>query len=223
MSLKPELKVGDRIVCYYMEDEVSNVPIGMTGTVTKVSKVPFGMGIQYDVNWDNGSKLAILPEVDSFDYEENNVLKESRNKLISYFSDEQPKEKTSIYVNESYLDDYFSRDDLYTHFPPSGWDVTTKYLEALRNTGIVNMFGASPYLYSPWEWIEDKAKWEDLDESQEESLEIMRKSHPEVQSLIIQTAMNILGEKDADFDIGKINSMVRKVAGWVMSDFYRSY
>lgn len=93
MSLKPELKVGDRIVCYYMEDEVSNVPIGMTGTVTKVSKVPFGLGIQYDVNWDNGSKLAILPEIDSFDYEENNVLKESRNKLISYFSDEQSKKK----------------------------------------------------------------------------------------------------------------------------------
>lgn len=85
MNTKPELKKGDRVVCYYMEDEINNVPIGMTGTVTKVSKVPFGLGIQYDVDWDNGSKLAILPEVDSFDYEENNVLAESVNKLIQIF------------------------------------------------------------------------------------------------------------------------------------------
>lgn len=85
MSLKPELKVGDRIVCYYMEDEVFNVPVGTTGTVTRVSKVPFGLGVQYDVKWDNGSTLALIPETDSFDYEENNVLGESVIRLNSYF------------------------------------------------------------------------------------------------------------------------------------------
>ena len=34
MSLNPQLKEGDRVVCYYMEGETSNVPIGTTGTVT---------------------------------------------------------------------------------------------------------------------------------------------------------------------------------------------
>jgi len=53
MSLNPQLKEGDRVVCYYMEGETSNVPIGTTGTVTKIVRVPFGLGIQYSVKWDN--------------------------------------------------------------------------------------------------------------------------------------------------------------------------
>jgi CYTH domain-containing protein len=38
--LNPELKIGDRIVCFAMEDEVS-VPPGTKGTVTKVQRDPF--------------------------------------------------------------------------------------------------------------------------------------------------------------------------------------
>jgi hypothetical protein len=76
MSLNPQLKQGDRVVCYYMEGEISNVPIGTTGVVTKIVKVPFGMGIQYSVNWDNGSTLDLIPETDAWGLEEDNVLKE---------------------------------------------------------------------------------------------------------------------------------------------------
>jgi len=45
MSLNPQLKEGDRVVCYYMEGETSNVPIGTTGTVTKIVRVPLMMMI----------------------------------------------------------------------------------------------------------------------------------------------------------------------------------
>jgi hypothetical protein len=78
MSLNPQLKQGDRVVCYYMEGEISNVPIGTTGVVTKIVKVPFGMGIQYSVNWDNGSNLDLIPETDAWGFEEDNVLQESK-------------------------------------------------------------------------------------------------------------------------------------------------
>ena len=69
MSLNPQLKQGDRVVCYYMEGETSNVPIGTTGTVTKIVRVPFGMGTQYSVKWDNDSSLDLIPETDAWDFE----------------------------------------------------------------------------------------------------------------------------------------------------------
>ncbi len=80
--MNPELKQGDRVVCYYMEGETKSVPIGTTGTVTKIVKVPFGMGYQYDVKWDNGSTLPLIPETDGWDYESENVLGESEIKEL---------------------------------------------------------------------------------------------------------------------------------------------
>jgi polyphosphate kinase 2 len=74
MAINPELKVGDRVVCYYMEGENTVVPVGTTGTVKKIVTVPFGMGVQYSVKWDNGSSLDLIPETDAWDFEEDNVF-----------------------------------------------------------------------------------------------------------------------------------------------------
>ena len=74
MAINTELKPGDRVVCYYMEGENTVVPVGTTGTVKKIVKVPFGMGIQYSIDWDNGSSLDLLPETDAWDYEEENIF-----------------------------------------------------------------------------------------------------------------------------------------------------
>ena len=74
MAINPELKPGDRVVCYYMEGENTVVPVGTTGTVKKIVKVPFGMGVQYSINWDNGSSLDLIPETDAWDYEEENIF-----------------------------------------------------------------------------------------------------------------------------------------------------
>ena len=88
MSLNPELKAGDRVVCYYMDGETSNVPIGTVGTVTRIVKVPFGLGIQYNVKWDNGSNLDLLPDTDAWGFEEDNVLKESIEKFVDVLVDD---------------------------------------------------------------------------------------------------------------------------------------
>ena len=88
MSLNPQLKEGDRVVCYYMEGETSNVPIGTTGTVTKIVRVPFGMGIQYSVKWDNDSTLDLIPETDAWDFESENVLGESMEKFVNVLVDD---------------------------------------------------------------------------------------------------------------------------------------
>jgi polyphosphate kinase 2 len=113
MSLNPQLKQGDRVVCYYMEGEISNVPIGTTGVVTKIVKVPFGMGIQYSVNWDNGSTLDLIPETDAWGLEEDNVLKESVEKFIDVLVDDglnpEDFEEEISKLNDSDVSDEFLR------------------------------------------------------------------------------------------------------------------
>jgi hypothetical protein len=66
--LNPELKVGDKIMCYHMEGE-TNVPPGTTGIVTQISVDPFepnGDEKIISVNWDNGSGLALISSTDAW-------------------------------------------------------------------------------------------------------------------------------------------------------------
>ena len=58
----PKVKVGDRIVSIHMDGDNPSVPIGTKGTVMGSSETPFGKNIQVD--WDNGSKLDLLDDVD---------------------------------------------------------------------------------------------------------------------------------------------------------------
>ena len=58
----PKVKVGDRIVCIHMDGENTSVPIGTKGTITGIAETPFGKNIQVD--WDNGSKLDLIDDVD---------------------------------------------------------------------------------------------------------------------------------------------------------------
>ena len=65
-QLNPKLEPGDRIVLLHMDDPYSAVRMGTKGTVVKIVKVPFDMGYQYNVKWDDGSILDLLPEADSW-------------------------------------------------------------------------------------------------------------------------------------------------------------
>jgi hypothetical protein len=58
----PKVKIGDRVVCIQMQDDNVNVPVGTKGTVQKISKNPWGT--QIAVEWDNGSTLSLLDDVD---------------------------------------------------------------------------------------------------------------------------------------------------------------
>jgi len=81
--INPELKEGDRIVCYSMEDEVS-VPPGTKGTVTKVQKDPFEKDENIiSVKWDNGSTLSLLSGVDKW-------------KLVKQKIQEQPNREMTL-------------------------------------------------------------------------------------------------------------------------------
>ena len=60
-EINPNVKPGDRIICAYMKDEYSPVPIGTGGTVKRVGHDPFEEDEKIiEVEWDNGSSLALV-------------------------------------------------------------------------------------------------------------------------------------------------------------------
>jgi len=152
-QLNPELKVGDRIMCYHMEGE-TGVPPGTLGTVRKITRDPFETENDnlISVNWDNGSNLALISSTDAWKFAPKENIKEQSD----------PWE----YMTEN--------PDVFENFD---WRWFRKYLEMIRNSGIVNIFGASPLLYSGKEHIdryygegkEDNADFQEVLDNADES------------------------------------------------------
>ena len=64
--LNPPLEVGDKVICYHMENETA-VPPGTVGTVTKIQRDPFeDEGDIISVDWENGSTLALVSVTDAW-------------------------------------------------------------------------------------------------------------------------------------------------------------
>jgi hypothetical protein len=67
-TLNPQLKVGDKIICYHMEGELG-VPPGTSGKVTSITKDPFEFDSDEQiigVEWENGSKLSMISSTDAW-------------------------------------------------------------------------------------------------------------------------------------------------------------
>ena len=59
--MEKTLLIGKRIRINYMDD-ITPVPEGTEGTITGID----GIG-QIQVEWDNGSTLSVIEEIDNFD------------------------------------------------------------------------------------------------------------------------------------------------------------
>jgi hypothetical protein len=71
--LNPKLKKGDRVVLIYLDDPYSHIPVGTKGTVEEVQTIPFPGKADYNYRmiWDNGSRLALEPDTDTWILETN--------------------------------------------------------------------------------------------------------------------------------------------------------
>lgn len=123
--LNPPLEVGDKVICYHMENETA-VPPGTVGTVTKIQRDPFeDEGDIISVDWENGSTLALVSVTDAW--------KKLKEKTI----EEQTGSKE--------YDFYQKNSDIFDNFD---WKFFRKYMDKIRETGVVNVFAAAPLLYS---------------------------------------------------------------------------
>ena len=156
-----ELKAGDKIMIYYMEGDLGGPP-GTTGTVNKITNDPFEKdGFIINVRWDNGSTLSLLSSTDVW-------------KKI----DEELKD-----INESTDSNWnfiTNNADVFENFD---WRWFREFLSKIRDSGIINMFGASPLLYSGKKHIDryygegredDRAFQEVLEDAEESKNKIIQ-------------------------------------------------
>ena len=130
----PKVDVGDRIQILHMEDETSVPPL-TKGTVVSIQQDPFEDEGQYiiKVNWDNGSSLQLLTSVDVYRLIEK-TLKEQESSSGDALHDYM-RGNSNIFKN---FDRKFFRD----------------YLLKVRDSGVINMFGSSQFLWMGRESID---------------------------------------------------------------------
>jgi hypothetical protein len=198
-QLNPELTPGDRIILLHMEDPYGKVPMGTKGTVLKVVKLPFGLGTQYQVNWDNGSSLDLIPGEDSwvFNKEKKLPIQESdESDLVS-----QMMRHKDILKNMDY-------------------HTIMDYLETLRLSGLVNMFQAQAFLEV------DKSNLHKLiyrvGGEPEDHPELFEKID-NVRNIIVSEVIRLLEEKELELSESNITKTFRQVTSKLMSFYMGLY
>ena len=191
-ELNPKLKEGDRVICYHMDGE-TGVPPGTEGTVRRVSRDPFepnGDESIIEVIWDNGSTLALVSSTDAWKTPKERVQEDTGSKEYDYFS---------------------KNPDVFENFD---WRFFREFLYKLRETGVINMFQARPFLYSGKEWI-DRYHGENQEDNEafQEVLEMADKSKDK----LVQGLMKYMISKNLDMeDMGRVNHLAEKFASKIV-------
>lgn len=187
--MRQDLKVGDRIVLYHMEQE--RVPMGEKGTVISVNFDPFEEDNKIvGVKWDNGSTLSLLTKYDYWKVIQKAPLQES---VV----------KNSGNDNSNFLKNF----DI---------QAIHNYLKDLKDSGITNMYMASPYLYAGENWISEKHGFpydnENMDEQSLEAYERVLANANTIKNKIIDGAYKNVQASGKDFDISDFNREMKRQA-----------
>jgi len=178
INLNPELSKGDRIICISMDDEYDAIPTGIPGTVTSVSVV-FG-DKQYNVDWDNGSKLALIDGVDKWMKEEDRLNRRRKT-----------EESVFVTTKKNFLSENFYQQNLEL-FRNFNVRLLHRYFEELRKSSVTNMLGASPYLYMGRERIKHEHHYDEMDGEQEDAFQVVLDMSDDIRDEMIRGAMKTL-------------------------------
>ena len=187
-ELNPKLKKGDKIICYHMDGE-TGVPPGTKGTVMRISRDPFeskGDEVIIEVNWDNGSTLALVSVTDAW----KKVFEEIQEQTLS------PE-----------YDFFRANPELFEYFD---WRFLKKYLLTLRESGVINMFQAAPFLYSGKQWV-DRYYGENQEDN--EPFQELLEMADEAKDKMVQGLVKYMSSKDMEMDdMDRINHLLHKLA-----------
>jgi hypothetical protein len=193
-ELNPKLKEGDKVICYHMDGE-TGVPPGTKGTVRRVSRDPFESNSDesiIEVIWDNGSTLALVSSTDAW---------------------KKPKESVqeSATTGDRHYDFFNKNPEVFENFD---WRFFREFLNKLRESSVVNMFQAHPFLYSGKEWI-DRYHGENQEDNEafQEVLEMAEESKMK----LIQGLMKYMESKKIDMDdMSRVNHLAEKFASKIV-------
>lgn len=198
-NMNPNLSKGDRVICISMDDAYSSVPTGMAGVVTHESEV-FGTK-QYNVNWDNGSRLALIDGADKWIKEEDMLNRRRKKTEESYYITKKD------FLNEDF---YQSNTELFRNFNVK---MLQSYLKKLRESGVTNMMASSPYLWLGRERIEHKHHYDEFDEEREEAFQEVLDMADEVKNEMIRGSIKILEKQNKEVTPRSVSRQVEQYAG----------
>lgn len=195
--MKSNLSPGDKIMLLDMVDEY-DLPPGTKGVVSRVSDDPFEPDSEIiNVNWDNGSTLALLSSVDKWKLLKN--LKESNDELGKI------DPHTAFMMDNRKLIKFFN------------YVKIKDFLTLLRDSGIVNMHGSSPLIYSGRDYIERHYGDSYPAENNSEEFEKLLDAADETKQLFISGLIKYCEANDIDIDDdSRLNSLARKLGAKLM-------
>lgn len=197
-GLNPDLQEGDEVVCYHMDGEL-NIPPGTKGTVVKVQKDPIiPDAMMYKVQWENGQTLPLLSDADTWKKVKKEIKEEKNgDPLLNLF-----KQNRDVFKN---FDLEFFRD----------------YFLKLRDSGIVNMFGAYPLVYAGRDHIERYyGEGREDDEAFQELLEVADLSRDK----LVQGILKYLETKNEDLSLEEIDmDEINRLAKVFAKDLFQIY
>jgi hypothetical protein len=197
MKMNPELEVGDRVVLLSMSGE--DLIAGIKGTVTRKSFVIDQ--IQYSMDWDNGSKLALLANEDKY-------------MLLKDLEDRKAKKRGNITEMDAKV--IHDNREIFENF---NMNLLWKYYKALQKSGITNMLQSSQYFYLGKERIAHEFHYKETNEHFDDVLEMA----DEVKNNLISGVMKIMDKKNGDYDISRISSMVNRYSSKIVSLIVKIY
>jgi hypothetical protein len=196
-----------------MPGETSVMP-GDRGTVTSIGNGP-GF-TQYMMKWDNDSTLALIedesgPTQDKWMYESDYEMRFKKRKSNLKESDNKsPQQKNMEHLmNNINVFRLFDRKFLF------------EYLEKVRESGIVNMFGAAPFLYMGSDRIESEHKYNE--NKDEDAFEQVVEMADEAKDKMIQGAMKVLEKEGKELDINRLSRLVQTYSKKVLDMFITTY
>ena len=195
--MNPELEVGDRVVLLSMSGE--DLIAGIKGTVTRKSFVIDQ--IQYSVDWDNGSKLALLANEDKY-------------MLLKDLEDRKAKKRGNITEMDAKV--IHDNREIFENF---NMNLLWKYYKALQKSGITNMLQSSQYFYLGKERIAHEFHYKETNEHFDNVLEMA----DEVKNNLISGVMKIMDKKGGDYDISRISSMVNRYSSKIVNLIIKIY
>lgn len=210
-KINPRLEEGDRIVLIMMPGETT-VSYGDKGTVTKVNHAR--SFIQYFVEWENGSTLALIEDIGDESGTGDKWMKEDVFEALMNLK----KRKNLGESEEEKMKKFMANVEVFRTFDR---EFLFKFLEKLRESGIVNMYAAAPYLYMGGGRIYSENHFNE--NKDEEAFDELVEMADDAKDKMVQGAIKVLQKEGKEISVEKVSRVVKKYAGMVLDMWMTTY
>ena len=195
-----------------MHGEADSVSYKDRGIVTGIGGGPWFT--QYRVDWDNGTMLALLKENNPEDQQDQWMLESSYEELIlrkkrKNLGESDQKKKMEHLMSNVEVFRTFDRQFLFS------------FLEKLRESGIINMFGAAPYLYMGSDRIASVHKYDE--NKDDDSFDELVEMADEAKNKMIQGAVKVLQKENKEVTIESVSRVIKRYASKVLDMWMTTY